>query len=109
MNKGFKRFTQTGLVPYYMVSRMRKTDRSGPCPYDNIYLIALLYAYQCSNQCECMYFKSGLGKHVDKKIYIIKTRIEPSNEKDQNQLEIWKKDKRYHVSEMPFDENMAES
>ena len=41
-------------------------------------------------------------------IYVIESRIESSNERDQNQLEMWKKDKRYHVFEKPFDENMAE-
>ena len=34
VKNGFKRFTQSGLVPYYMASRMRKEERSGPCPYD---------------------------------------------------------------------------
>ena len=38
-----------------------------------------------------------------------KSRIESSSERDQNLLEVWKKDKRYHVCEKPFDENMAES
>ena len=36
-------------------------------------------------------------------------RIDLSSEKDLKKLEIWKKDKRYHVFEMSFDENMAES
>ena len=56
-----------------------------------------------------MHYESGPGKHVDRKIFIIESRIESSNKRDQNQLKIWKKDKRYHVSAKPFDENMAES
>ena len=43
---------------------------------------------QCSNQCEHIYAESGLGKHVDRRIYV--------------------KDKQC-MSEMPFDENMAEN
>ena len=31
VKKGFKRFTQTSLVPYYIALRMRQKDRSGPC------------------------------------------------------------------------------
>ena len=61
------------------------------------------------NQCEHIYSEFGLGKHVDRTIYVIESRIESSSERDQNQLEMWRKDKQYHVSEMPFDENMAES
>ena len=70
----------------------------------------MLFAYECSNQCEEIYSESGSSKHVNRKIYIIESRIESSSsEKDQNLLKIWKKDKRYHVSEKPFNENMAES
>ena len=75
----------------------------GPCPYDRVHPLALLYAYKCSNQCEHMYFESGLGKHVNRKIYIIESRIKKSSERGQKQLKKWKKGKRYHVSEMPFD------
>ena len=46
---------------------------------------------------------------MDRKIYIIESRIESSSERDQNQIKTWKNDKRYHVSEKPFHENMAES
>ena len=45
----------------------------------------------------------------DKRIYIIKSRIESSSERDQNQLEMWKKEKRYHVSEKEFDKKVIES
>ena len=109
VKRGFKRFTQMGLVPYYMALRMRKKYRSAPCPYDSVHSLALPYAYQWTNQCEHMYSESGLGKHVDRMIYIIDSRIEPPSEKDLNQFEIWKKDKWYHVSEKPFDDTMAES
>ena len=109
VNKGFKRFTQTGLVPYYMSSRMRKKERSSPCPYDKVHPFALPYVYKCFNHCEHIHSKSVLGKHVDRKIYIIESRIESSSERDQNLLEMWKKDKRYHGSDKPFKENMAES
>ena len=93
LKKGFKRFTQTGLVSYYMASGMRKKDRSGPCPYDRVHPLALLHAYQCSNQCEHIYSKSGLGKHVNRRIYIIESRIESSSKRDQNKLQMWKKNK----------------
>ena len=93
--KGFKRFAQTGLVQHYMASRMRKKDRSGPYPYDRVHPLALLHAYQCSNQCEHIYSKSGLGKHVNRRIYIIESRIESSSERDQNQLQMQKNDKQY--------------
>ena len=73
MKKGFKRSTQTGLVPYHMALRMRKKDISDPCPYDRFHPLALSYVYQCSNQCEDIHAKSGLGKHVDRRIYMIKT------------------------------------
>ena len=76
MKKDFKRFIQTGLILYYMASRMRKKDISGTCPYDSFHPLALLYAYQCSNQCEHIYSESGLEKHVDKMIYVIESRIE---------------------------------
>ena len=66
------------------------------------------FTYKCSNKCEHIYSESGSFKHVDRKMYIIGSRIESSSERDQNQIEMWKKDKRYHVSEKPFDENMAE-
>ena len=56
-----------------------------------------------------MYSESGCRKHANRKIFIIKSRIESSSEKDLNQLEVWKKDKRYHVFKMPFHEKMAES
>ena len=45
---------------------------------------------------------------MSRMIYIIESRIESSNERDQNWNNMWKTDKRYHVSEYPFDENMAE-
>ena len=98
VKKGFKKFTQTGLVPYYMAPRMRKKDSSGPCSYDSVYPLALWYAYEDSNQCEHIYSESGHGKHVSRKIYNIDFRIESSSERDQNQLEMWNKGK----------ENMAE-
>ena len=43
------------------------------------------------------------------KVEKFELRKESSSEKDLNALEGWKKDKRYHVSEMPFDENIAEN
>ena len=100
MMKGLKRFTQTGLVPSYMASRMKKKDRQGLCPYESIHSLALLYAYTCSNQCEHRYSDSWLWKHVDGNI--VESRIESSSEKDQNKLEIWKKDKQCHMSECHF-------
>ena len=109
VKKGFKRFTQTGLASYYMASTMRQKDRSGPCPYDSVHPLVLPYAYKCSNQCEHIYSESGFGKLVDCRMYIIESRIESSSENNLNQLEIWKMDKWYHVSKMPFDENMAEN
>ena len=56
-----------------------------------------------------IYSELWLGKHVECKIYINKSRVEISNEKYLNQLEILKNHRRYHVSKMPFDTNMAES
>ena len=71
VKKVFKRFSQTGLVPYYMASKLRKKERSGSCPYDSVHSLALPYAYQCLNQCEHIYSESGLGKGADRRIYII--------------------------------------
>ena len=88
VKEGFKRFIQTGLILYYMASKMRKKDRSGACPYDRVHSLALQYAYKCSNQCEHIYSEFGLGKHVDRRICIIESRIELSSERDQNQLEM---------------------
>ena len=34
--------------------------------------------------------------------------MKSSSERDQNLLEMWKKEKRYHVSVEQYDENMAE-
>ena len=79
------------------------------CPYDRVCPLALSYAYKCSNQCEHIYSESGHGKHVDRRIYVIESRIKSSSERDQSQHEMWKKNKRSHVSEKSFDENMAES
>ena len=83
--KGFERFTQIGLVPYYMASRMKKKDKSDSCPYNSVPLLSLSYAYKCSNQCEHIYSESELGKHVDSRIYITESRIESSSEKNLNQ------------------------
>ena len=74
VKKGFKRFTQAGLIPYYITKRMRKKNRSAPCPYESVDPLALPYAYQCSNQCEHICSRSGGGKHVDRRIYIIESR-----------------------------------
>ena len=41
VKKGFKRFTQMGLAPHYMASRMKKKDESAPCPYDSVIPLAL--------------------------------------------------------------------
>ena len=92
MKRGFKRFTQTSLVPYYMALRMKKRDRSAPCSYHCLHPLALPYAYQFSNQCKHIYSESGFEKHVNRRIYIIESRIE-SSEKDLNQFEIRTKDK----------------
>ena len=43
LKKGFKRVTQTGLVPYYMALRIRK-EKSGQCPYDRVHPPALQFA-----------------------------------------------------------------
>ena len=67
LKKGFKRFTQAGLVPYYMASRMRMRERSGSYPYDRVHPLALQYAYKCSNQCEHIYSESGSSKLVVRK------------------------------------------
>ena len=91
--EGFKIFTQTGLVSYYMASRMRKRNRSAPCPYGNIHPLALPHDYQCSNQYEHIHSESELEKHVDSRIYIIESIKQTSSKKDLNQFEIWKKDK----------------
>ena len=40
-------------------------------------------------------------------IYIIESIIESSTERDQNQIKTRKEDKRNHITEKPFDENMA--
>ena len=100
---------QNGLVPFYMALRTRKKERNGSCPYDRVHPVALPHAYQCSNQCEHIYSESGLGKHGEKRIYSIESRIEAISERDQNQLKRWKKDKQYDKSEKPLHENMAES
>ena len=34
VKNGIKRFHQTGLVSYYMVSRMKKKGKHAPCPID---------------------------------------------------------------------------
>ena len=60
-----------------------------------------------ANKCEDLYSESGSSKHVNRRIYIIESRIESSSERDQIQIKIWKNDKRYHVSDMPFNENIA--
>ena len=74
--------------------------------------------WQCSSTCIALclsmlqpvwthIFWIWAWKNVDRRIYIIESRIESSSEK--NQLEIWMKNKCYHLSEMPFDENTAEN
>ena len=88
VKKGFKMFTQTGLVPYYMTSRIKKNDNSAPCSYESLYLLALPHAYQCSNQYEKIYSESWHVKHVDNRIYIIEPRIESSSENDLHKLEV---------------------
>ena len=92
-----------------MALKMRMEERSGTCSYGRVHPLSLTYAYQCSNQCDHIYSKSGLVKHVNRKIYIMESRVESLHETDQNLLEMLKKDKKYHVSEQPFDENMAKS
>ena len=62
---------------------------------------------KCSNQCEHIYSEFGLRKHVERKIYMIEKRVK-SSERGQNLLKMWKTDKKYHLSEKPFDENVAE-
>ena len=84
-------------------------EKSGQCPYDRDHPLALQFAYKYSNQCEDIYSECGSSKHVNRKIFIIESRIASSSERDENQIMIWKKDKRYHMSEMKFDENIAES
>ena len=85
-------------------------EKSCLCPYDRVHPLALQFAYKCSNQHEDIYSESRSSKHVDRKIYIIESRIESSSsERDESQIKIWKKNKRYHVSEKPFNENMIES
>ena len=37
------------------------------------------------------------------------TRYDVTKEQELNQHDIWKKNKRYHVFQLPFDENMAEN
>ena len=64
-----------------MASRMRKKERSGPCPNDRVHPLALLYASGCSNLCE--HIHSEFGK--------------------------WKRNKQHNVSEKQFDENMVDS
>ena len=44
VKKGFKRFTRTIFVLYYMASRLKKEERSGPCLYDRVYPLALQFA-----------------------------------------------------------------
>ena len=73
VKEGFKQFTQTGLFPHYMTSRMRKKDRSAPCPYDSVHQLALLYTYQCSSMCEHISSENS-------RIYIIVSKIESSSE-----------------------------
>ena len=80
VKKGFKRFTQTGLVPYCMVLRIRKKKMVSVLMM--VHPLALQFAYECSNQCEDIYSESGSSKHVNKKIYIIESRIESSSERD---------------------------
>ena len=43
VRKGFKRFIQTGLVPYYTASSMKKKNKSSPCSYDSVHPLALLH------------------------------------------------------------------
>ena len=73
VKKSFKRFTQTGLVLYYMASRTKKKERSGPCSNDRAHPLALQYVYEGSNKCEHIYSESGLGKHADKMIHTIES------------------------------------
>ena len=61
VKNGIKIFTQTGMVLCNIASRMRKKERNGPCSYDRVHPFALQDAYQWFNQCEHIYFKSGLG------------------------------------------------
>ena len=78
---------------------------SSICPTHNVYPLALHDAYQCSNQCENVYSESRHAQHVDSRIYIIKSRIVSSSEKDLNQHVLWKKTKdamcsTYHLMEI---------
>ena len=104
--KGFKRFLQTGFVPYCIASRMKKKDQTATCPYNSAHPLALPYSNQWSNQCENIYYESG--HEVNNMIYIMGSLIGSSSENDLNEIELWKKDKSYHVSKMPFDGHMHE-
>ena len=73
-----------------MVSKMNK---SAPCPYNTVHSLAQPYAYQCSNQCEHVYSKSGDVKHVDSRIYIVEFMVDVSKEQNLKQLDIGKNDK----------------
>ena len=68
VKKGFKRFNQTGLVPYYMALRIQKKKKSVQCPYDRVHPLAMQFPYKCSNQCEHIYSECGSLKHVNRKI-----------------------------------------
>ena len=80
----------TDLILYYMASQLRKKEKCGPCRYDSVYPLALPYVYQCSNQCELIYSEFGHWKQVDRRIYVIESRMESSSERDQNQIKILK-------------------
>ena len=88
MKKGFKKFTQTGLLPWHQES---KRKREVVCPYDMVHPLALQYASKCSNQYERIYSESGSSKHVNRKTYIIESRIKLSSERDQNLLKMCNK------------------
>ena len=70
-----------------MASRMRKKDRNA---------MTVFIHFHCpmptnAPTSEHIHSESGLGKHVDRSIYIIESRIESLSEKDLTQLEIYRK------------------
>ena len=58
--------------------QQRKKDKRTPFPYDIAHPIAFAHVYNCSNQCEHIYYEHA--QHVHNRIYIIESRIESSSE-----------------------------
>ena len=76
LKKEFKRFTQTGLIPYFMSSTNPKKDKNAPCPFDSVHLLVLIHAFHCSNQCENIYPDPRHVEHVDNRKNLRESRLE---------------------------------